>query len=63
MKVKNKNNNKTGQCEESEKDKNSDSILTEDDICKRIEKFLEDADSGNNNDDNEEKIVIENFID
>lgn len=59
MKVKNKDNNKTGQYKESKKDENNDSIIAEDEICKRIEKFLEDADTG----DNEEKIVIENFID
>ena len=55
----NKDNNKTNISEESKKDKNNDSTIAEDDICKRIEKFLEDADTI----DNEEKIVIENFID
>jgi hypothetical protein len=62
MKKNNKDNKKTGQCEESEKDKNSDFTMTEDDICKRIEKYLEDADNNDNN-DNKEKIVVENFID
>ena len=40
-------------------DKDDASLASENDICKRIEKFLEDADSN----DDKEKIVTENFID